>query len=627
MEASRTTNLAFEATPAAERPTTDDRARTLVTPPGPIENYALLADLRTAALVGLDGSIDWLCLPRFDSSCCFARILGDDSSGHWRIGPSGAVSEIRRRYRGDSLVLETEFDTPEGTVRLIDTMTPEAADTDDAPEVLRIVEGVRGTVEVEHSWVVRFAYGHAVPWVRRAGGGILAVAGPEAVLLRGDVLPERVPGERAHRGRVIVRAGERYTWTMQWVASPDRLPPPLSPVDAVAATERFWTQWSSQIRYDGPHAETVRRSLLTLKALTYAPSGGIVAAPTTSLPETPGGERNWDYRFCWLRDATYTLIALDAFGLSAEAAAWRNWLLYAVAGDAADTQIMYGIGGERHLVEWEADWLPGYHGAQPVRIGNGAYRQLQLDVYGEVMDALHVARQRGLEPDANAWALQRGLMAHLTRIWQQPDKGLWEIRGPERYFTHSRVMVWVAFDRAVRAVTDFGLDGPVEQWAALRDAVHAEVLEQGWNDTVGAFTQSYGGTELDAATLLLPAVGFLPGDDPRVLSTLDAVARELKHGDLVERYRTGAERGNDGLKGQEGAFIICSFWFVNALALAGRRAEAEAMFGRLVARTNDVGLLAEEVQTGTGAFLGNFPQAFSHLGLAGSAALLYGASR
>ena len=598
-----------------------------MTTPGPIEGYALLADLRTAALVDRDGSIDWLCLPRFDSPSCFARILGDDGDGHWRIRPVEEVLEVRRRYRGDSLVLETEFRTAGGTVALVDAMTPESADTDDAPEVVRIVEGVSGSVEMRMSWVVRFAYGHAVPWVRRAGDGIVAVAGPDAVLLRGDVLPDRVPGERAHAARFTVRAGETRSWTMQWVGPTDRLPAPLAASDTVAAAERFWTDWSSRIDYDGPHADAVRRSLLTLKALTYAPTGGMVAAPTTSLPETLGGERNWDYRYCWLRDATYALLSLDAFGLRAEAGAWRSWLVRAIAGDPADTQIMYGLGGERHLVEWEADWLPGYHGARPVRIGNGAYRQLQLDVYGEVMDALHAARRRGLAPDADAWALQRGLMTHLEQVWHRPDHGLWEVRGPERFFTHSRVMIWVAFDRAVRAVTEFGLDGPAQRWAELRDAVHTEVLDRGWNDSVGAFTQSYGGTELDAATLLLPAVGFLPGDDPRVVATLDAVGRELRHGDLVERYRTGTGRGQDGLTGQEGAFLICSFWYVDALAMAGRRAEAEAMFARLVARVNDVGLLAEEAHARTGAFLGNFPQAFSHLGLAGSAARLYAAPR
>jgi glucoamylase len=594
--------------------------------PGPIADYALLSDLRTAALVGRDGSIDWLCLPRFDAPSCFARLLGDGDAGYWRIAPVGAVAEVRRRYRDTSMVLETEFHTAGGVVRLVDVMPPEPADDDDHPDVVRVLEGVSGEVEVELRWVVRFAYGHAVPWVRRVDHSILAVAGPHAVCLRGDVLPERVAGERAHATRFTVREGERYSWTMQWAGAADDPPdPPLPPTEQIEATERFWNGWQSQIRYGGPHAEAVHRSLATLKALTYAPTGGIVAAPTTSLPETLGGERNWDYRYCWLRDATFTLLALDNFGFRDEAKAWRHWLLRAVAGDPADVQIMYGIGGERHLQEWELDWLPGYHGARPARVGNGAFRQVQLDVYGEVMDALHLARERGLQPTDEAWALQRGMLAHLARIWQQPDKGLWEVRGPDRHFTHSRVMVWVAFDRAVRAVRDCGLDGPVAEWEELRDAVHAEVLAKGWNDDVGAFTQFYGGTELDAATLLIPAVGFLPGDDPRMLSTLDVVGRDLKHGDLVERYTThGGESHVDGLAGKEGAFLICSFWYVDALTLAGRRDEAEAMFTRLANLANDVGLLAEEIESATGRFLGNFPQAFSHLGLVNSAALLWG---
>ena len=595
-------------------------------PPGPIEDYALLSDLRTAALVGTDGSIDWLCLPRFDAPSCFARLLGDGDAGHWRIGPAGGVTEVRRRYRGTSLVLETEFHTADGMVRLVDAMPPEPDDDDDHPDVVRVLEGVSGKAEVDLRWVVRFAYGDAVPWVRRVDGGILAVAGPHAVCLRGDVLPTRVDGERAHGARFTIREGERYSWTMQWVGAAENPPAPSRDAsEQIARTERFWREWQSRIRYDGPHAETVRRSLVTLKALTYSPTGGIVAAPTTSLPETLGGERNWDYRYCWLRDATFTLLALDNFGCRSEAEAWRHWLLRAVAGDPAGVQIMYGIGGERHLHEWELDWLPGYHGARPVRVGNGAYRQLQLDVYGEVLDVLHLARERGLQPNEEAWALQRGMLAHLARIWQQPDKGLWEMRGPDRYFTHSRVMVWVAFDRAVRAVRDHGLDGPVEQWEDLRDAVRSEVLAKGWNDDVGAFTQFYGGTELDAATLLIPAVGFLPGDDPRMVSTVEAIGRRLKHGPLVERYSTEhGESQVDGLSGREGAFLICSFWYVDALTLAGRREEAEVMFAELAGLANDVGLLAEEYDCDARSFLGNFPQAFSHLGLVNSAALLWG---
>ncbi|MQA15403.1 MAG: glycoside hydrolase family 15 protein [Pseudonocardiaceae bacterium] len=593
--------------------------------PGLIEDYALLSDLRTAALVGLDGSVDWLCLPRFDAPSCFGRLLGDEHAGHWQIAPAAEATAVRRRYRDTSLVLETEFDAPGGTVRLVDAMPPESDVGSDRPSLVRTVEGVSGEVELVLRWVVRFAYADAVPWVRRLDGAILAVAGPHGVVLRGDVLPERVPGQRAHEGRLTVREGDRLSWVMQWSGADEAPPPPLDAAAALRATEEYWREWASRLTYTGPHADVVRRSLTTLKGLTYAPTGGIVAAPTTSLPETLGGGRNWDYRYCWLRDATFTLLALDNFGCRSEAGAWRHWLVRAVAGDPADVQIMYGIAGERHLIEWEADSLPGYQGASPVRVGNGAYRQLQLDVYGEVMDALHLARERGLEPTEQAWALQRGMMAHLERIWQQPDKGLWEVRGPDRYFTHSRVMVWVAFDRAVRAAREFGLSGPVERWAELRDAVHAEVLVKGYSDEVGAFTQFYGGTELDASTLLIPAVGFLPGDDPRVLSTLDVIGRQLRHGDLVERYSTHDGTSHvDGLAGREGAFLVCSFWYVDALTLAGRREEAEAMFARLTQLVNDVGLLAEEYDPVARRFTGNFPQAFSHVGLANSAALLWG---
>jgi glucoamylase len=393
----------------------------------------------------------------------------------------------------------------------------------------------------------------------------------------------------------------------------------------VRRTEAYWRDWADDLGYHGPHGDVVRRSLITLKGLTYAPSGGIVAAATTSLPETFGGVRNWDYRYCWLRDATLTLLALDNFGRSGEAEAWRRWLLRAVAGDPADLQIMYGLSGERHLVEWELDWLPGYRGAKPVRVGNAAYRQLQLDVYGEVMDALHLARERGIAESAESWAMQRGMVKHLQKIWQLPDKGLWEVRGPDRHFTHSRVMVWVAFDRAVRAVEQNDLPGPVDEWRELRDLVHEEVLAKGWNADLGSFTQFYGGTELDAATLLIPAVGFLPGDDPRVLGTIEAIRRSLKHGDLVDRYDTDPGQSEvDGLTGEEGSFLACSFWFVDALALSGQRDEAIAMFDRLVGLVNDVGLLAEEYDARTGRMSGNFPQAFSHLALVNSAAVLYG---
>jgi GH15 family glucan-1,4-alpha-glucosidase len=599
--------------------------------PSLIEDYALLSDLRTAALVGRDGSIDWLCLPRFDASTCFARLLGDETHGHWRIAPTGTVTETRRRYRDNSLVLETEFTTADGVVRLVDFLPPQSDDHNvkDQPRVVRILQGVSGNVEIALRWVVRFAYADSVPWVRRihkhGNEYLLALAGPRAVTLRGDLLPLRVPHQRAHEAMFTVGAGQRMAWVMEYLPNADDQPEPVHTAVDLRRAEDLWHNWSDRIDYDGPYADVVRRSLLTLKALTYAPSGGIVAAPTTSLPEAPGGNRNWDYRYCWLRDATLTLLAFDNFGCSAEAEAWRKWLVRAVAGDPADIQIMYGIDGERHLVEWELDWLPGYQGAKPVRVGNAAYRQLQLDVYGEVMDALHLARERGLGETSDSWAMQRGLMTRLEKIWEQPDNGLWEVRGDGRHFTHSRVMLWVAFDRAVRAVEEDGLPGPVQRWRELRARIHQEVLTHGFNAERGAFTQYYGGTELDAATLLIPAVGFLPGTDERVCATLDAVGRELKHGDLVDRYTTGAETSDvDGLSGREGAFLVCSFWYVDALALAGRRDEAEAMFGRLVGRCNDVGLLSEEVDPVTGRFLGNFPQAFSHLGLVNSAAVLYG---
>ncbi|MBB5158649.1 glycoside hydrolase family 15 protein [Saccharopolyspora phatthalungensis] len=600
--------------------------------PGPIEDYALLSDLRTAALVGKDGSIDWLCLPRFDSPSCFARLLGGDDDGHWTIAPSGPVQRVQRRYRGNSLIVETEFHTASGVVRLIDSMPPHEKNQDDEPCVVRVVEGVSGAVEVDLRWVVRFAYGDSVPWVYQDERSepvpdrcIVAVAGPHTVVLRGDLLPQRTAKGRAHELAFTVRAGEKYAWVMQWSPSPDELPAPMDPLQETKDSEDFWRDWTRKIDYRGPHASAVYRSLATLKALTYAPSGGMVAAPTTSLPEVLSGNRNWDYRYCWLRDATLVLLALDNYGCVEEAAAWRSWLVRAVAGDPADLQIMYGVNGERHLLEWEADWLPGYHGASPVRIGNAAFRQRQLDVYGEVMDALHLARERGLTETAQSWALQRGMLRHLEKIWDQPDNGLWEVRGPERYFTHSRVMVWVAFDRAIRAVEEDGLPGPVESWREIRHAVHTEVLAKAWNDDLGAFTQYYGGTTLDAATLLLPAVGFLSGDDERVRSTVHAVQANLQHGVLVDRYTTGAETNEvDGLTGREGSFLACSFWMVDALALCGRRKEAEDMFAELLRLANDVGLYAEEYDVHTGRFTGNFPQAFSHLALINSASVLYG---
>ena len=600
--------------------------------PSRIRDYALLSDLRTAALVGTDGSMDWLCLPRFDSPSCFSRLLGDSRDGHWQIAPDAPVRRVERRYRDNSLVLETDFHTDTGVVRLVDSMPPHEKNQHDQPCLVRMLECLSGEVDVRMRWVVRFAYGDSVPWVRRVQQSvpehdeyILALAGPHTAVLRGDLLPHRVPDERAHELRFRLSEGQRRSWVLHWSSTPDAIPPPMDPAQETADSEDFWREWTGKISYEGPHAQAVYRSLATLKALTYAPTGGTVAAPTTSLPEAPGGNRNWDYRYCWLRDATLVLLALDNFGCTAEAADWRRWLVRAVAGDPADLQIMYGVDGARHLLEWEVDWLAGHGGAKPVRVGNGAYRQLQLDVYGEVMDALHLARERGVRENADTWALQRGLLKHLEKIWQQPDKGLWEVRGPDRHFTHSRVMVWVAFDRAVRAVEEDGLPGPVERWRELRDAVHAEVLEHGFNPELGAFTQYYGGTTLDAATLLIPAVGFLPGDDERVRGTIRAVERELRSGVLVDRYTTeGGLNEIDGLTGREGSFLACSFWLVDALALSGRRDEAVAMFDELVGLANDVGLYAEEYDRTTGEFTGNFPQAFSHLALVNSAAVLHG---
>uniref|UniRef100_UPI00389AD758 glycoside hydrolase family 15 protein n=1 Tax=Saccharopolyspora mangrovi TaxID=3082379 RepID=UPI00389AD758 len=603
-----------------------------MTGPRLIEEYALLSDLRTAALVGADGSLDWLCLPRFDSAACFSRLLGGSGDGHWSIAPTGQVRDVRRRYRDDSLVLETEFHTDHGVLRLIDFMPPHETNQHGEPCVVRIVEGVTGEVGFQLDWVLRFDYGDSVPWVRRVQETepvldeyVLALAGPHTAVLRGEELPHRVDGERAHRYTGTVSAGERMAWVMQWASNPDVLPPPMDPEQELLECEQFWADWSGKIVYDGPHSEAVRRSLATLKALTYAPTGGIIAAPTTSLPEAVPGNRNWDYRYCWLRDATLVLLALDEFGCTAEAEAWRRWLVRAVAGDPADLQIMYGVGGERHLIEWEVDWLPGYRGVGPVRVGNAAYRQTQLDVYGEVMDALHLARERGLVESEESWAVQRGMLTHLERIWRQPDRGLWEVRGPDRHFTHSQVMVWVAFDRAVRGAEEDGLPGPVEHWRELREQVREDVLRRAWNPDLGAFTQFYGGTALDASVLLLPAVGFLSGADERMRSTVDVVQRELQHGVLVDRYTT-TERPNevDGLTGREGAFLACSFWMVDALAYCGRREEAEGMFSELIGMANDVGLYSEEFDGESGCFAGNFPQAFSHLALVNSAAVLRG---
>ncbi|MFC1232208.1 glycoside hydrolase family 15 protein [Streptomyces sp. Sce081] len=589
-----------------------------------IEDYALIGDEQTAALVGADGSVDWLCLPRFDSGACFARLLGDEDNGHWRIAPVGAGRCTRRAYRRDTLVLDTEWETDEGLVRVTDLMPQR----DQAPDLVRVVEGVRGEVTVRSTLRLRFDYGSVVPWVRRADGHRVAVAGPDSAWLRS--VPE-VPtwGEdRSTHSEFTVGPGERVAFVLTWHPSHEPRPTLVDPYSSLRHSIADWRAWASRCRYDGPHRDAVVRSLITLKALTYSPTGGIVAAPTTSLPEEPGGVRNWDYRFCWLRDSTLTLSALLAAGYQDEAEAWRNWLLRAVAGDPADLQIMYGVAGERRLPETELPWLSGFDGATPVRVGNDAVNQFQLDVYGEVVDSLALARRSGLSPHPDVWALQRVLLDFLRSAWRQPDEGLWEVRGGRRHFVHSKVMVWVAADRAVGLLEENpDLEGDVqrdlEDWRALRDEVHRDVCEKGYDPERNTFTQSYGSRELDAALLLIPRVGFLPPDDPRVLGTVDAIRAELGQDGLVRRY-TADRTDVDGLPGVEGTFLVCSFWLADALHMTGRTAEARELFERLLGLANDVGLLAEEYDPVGKRLLGNFPQAFSHIGLVNTALALFG---
>ena len=588
---------------------------------GLIEDYALIGDMQTAALIGRDGSAEWLCLPRFDSPACFAALLGDERNGQWLIaptasqGPPSRRGEVSRRYQGDTLILETQWRTVGGTVRLIDFMPPRGHEP---PVLVRIVECVEGAVEMECVFRLRFGYGKIVPWVRRSGGDVLAVAGPDSVWLR---TPVRLSGhELAHEASFTVRAGQQVPFVMSW--SPSHLPAPerIDAAEALAATRDFWDDWVGRCTYRGQYREAVIRSLITLKALTYAPTGGIVAAPTTSLPEDIGGVRNWDYRYCWLRDATITLEALLRTGYTQEADAWREWLGRAIAGDPGDVQIMYGVAGERRLTEWEADWLPGYENSSPVRIGNAAVNQRQLDVYGEVVDAMALGRQAGLRFDRHTWGLMRALLGFLEKNWQLPDEGIWEVRGPRRHFVHSKVMAWVAFDRAVR-LTELGQTGPTQRWREVRDRIHAEVCEQGYDAGRGTFTQYYGSTELDAAVLLIPEVGFLPADDPRVISTVQVIRRELVRDGLVLRYsqRDVAATAADGLAGGEGAFLACSFWLVNALHMTGSYDEAVQLFERLLALRSDVGLLSEEYDPRYDRQVGNTPQAFSHMPLIVSA--------
>jgi len=582
--------------------------------PLPIEDYAMIGDCHTAALVGKDGSIDWLCFPRFDSGACFAALLGGPEHGRWLVAPSAPVRRVTRRYRDASMILETDFETDEGSVRVIDFMPL----SDDRWDLVRIVEGLSGNVALRLELIVRFDYGSIIPWVRRCGELLNMTAGPDTLELSSTVA---VAGENMKSvAEFSVGAGQRQSFVLNYRPSYHAVRAPIDAGAALVEAESRWHAWSGRCTYEGRWHAAVLRSLITLKALTYRPTGGIVAAPTTSLPEQPGGVRNWDYRFCWLRDATFTLNALLLAGYVKEATDWREWLLRAVAGSPQDLQILYGVSGVRRLDESELSWLPGYGGAAPVRIGNAASRQFQLDVYGEVMDTLHLARVSGLKPEAAAWSMQVEMLGFLETHWQQPDDGIWEVRGPRRHFTHSKVMAWVAFDRCIQDAERDGLDAPVARWRAIRDQIHAEVCAKGYDAAHNTFVQSYGSRQLDASLLLIPQVGFLPADDPRVLGTIAAIERDLVVDGLVLRYAT--TNGVDSLPAGEGTFLPCSFWLADCLALTGRREEGEALFERLLALRNDVGLLAEEYDPRAARMLGNFPQALTHMALVNTARLL-----
>jgi GH15 family glucan-1,4-alpha-glucosidase len=582
-----------------------------------IEDYALLGDLQTGALVATTGSIDWLCLPRFDSPACFAALLDTPDAGYWQVAPTSGGTCTSRRYVADTLVLETDWVTAEGTVRVTDFMPPRGH----APDIVRIVEGISGTVAVRSTLRLRFDYGRVVPWVRHHNGQMIAVAGPDAIRLR---TPVPTHGEDwSTVSDFTVSAGERVPFVLTWHPSSEHPPRIIDPEQALRDTIDFWTDWAhSGTPVTGPYREAITRSLLTLKALTYEPTGGIVAAATTSLPEQIGGPRNWDYRYCWLRDSTYTLQALISAGYLTEARAWREWLLRAIAGDPAELQIMYALDGTRRLPEAELPWLAGYEGSRPVRTGNAASGQLQLDVWGETLDGLALARDSGISAHDDAWDVQTALMNHLEGSWDQPDNGLWEMRGARRHFTHSKVMAWVAADRMAHAVrTHPDLHGPADRWEHLRDTIHADVLAHGYDSDRNTFTQSYGAPGLDASLLMIPRVGFLPATDPRVLGTIKAIQHELTEDGFVKRYQT--TESDDGLPGGEGLFLACSFWLVDALHLAGQRSQATHLFERLLTLRNDVGLLSEEWDPAAGRQLGNTPQAFSHFPLVTSGLQLH----
>jgi GH15 family glucan-1,4-alpha-glucosidase len=579
--------------------------------PDRIEDYALVGDLQTAALIGRSGSVDWLCFPRFDSGSCFSALLGSSENGRWLIAPVEGGAATERRYRDQTLILESEWETPTGRVRVIDFMPPRERQ----PDIVRIVEGLEGKVDMRTELVIRFDYASIVPWVRRLDDDTLvAVGGPDALMLRTPVM--LAPEGMTHTAEFRVKKGDRVPFVLTWFPSADEPATLVDAEQALADTEKEWREWMGSCGYEGDYQTAVHTSLLVLKALTYAPTGAIVAAPTSSLPERIGGVRNWDYRYAWLRDATFTLYAMMNAGFIDEAKAWRDWLLRAVAGDPAKMQILYGVAGERRIPEYEINWLPGYAGSTPVRMGNAAHEQFQLDVYGEMMDALHEARRHGLARDDHAWSLQRNVMDFLEGAWDQPDEGIWEVRGERQHFVHSKVLAWVAFDRAVEAVERFDRPGPLDRWRRLRAEIHEEVCREGFSYERNSFTQAYGSEDLDASTLLIPLLGFLPPDDPRVIGTVNAIQRDLTRDGFVERYRA---KDVDGLPSGEGVFLPCSFWLVDALLLLERDDEARVLFQKLLGVSNDLGLLAEEYDPAEKRLLGNFPQAFTHVGLVNSA--------
>jgi GH15 family glucan-1,4-alpha-glucosidase len=594
---------------------------------GRIEDYAIVGDMESVAMVSADGSVDWLCLPRFDSEACFAALLGTEDHGYWRIAPidepaRSGRSTASRRYVGDTLILQTRWETADGVAEVTDFMPPR--EDGEPPVLVRLVQGVSGTVDMEMRLTLRFGYGSIVPWVTKTEDGIRATAGPDSVWLRTPV--NLSPQGLAHTASFAVSAGEVVPFVLTYLPSHQGQPAHLDASHSLEQTRKFWDEWVSRCTYQGTYREAVVRSLITLKALTYRPTGGIVAAATTSLPEDIGGVRNWDYRYCWLRDATITLEALLRTGYLDEAKAWRLWLGRAIAGDPQDIQIMYGVAGERRLAEWEASWLPGYEGSAPVRIGNAAAGQLQLDVYGEVIDALQLSCKSGVHDDRHTWSLQRSLLEFLERHWAEPDEGLWEVRGPRRHFVHSKVMAWVAFDRAATYADGAGETALAAKWRGIRDEINREVCEKGYDCARGAFMQYYGAAELDASVLLIPDVGFLPADDPRMVSTMKVLQRDLVQDGLLRRYELppGGTSAVDGLAGSEGAFLACSFWLANALKLSGRHEEAVELFERLLALRNDVGLLSEEYDPRYGRLVGNMPQAFSHVPLVQTALNLEG---